>query len=93
MAFIVIKGGTFMIKTYYSKIVSRQQVKSSDNEFNCYAYETANGEYYLMYHLKSCENKAYISDEPIEKDKIEFIGQKEIFETPFMMLTRSEIIH
>ncbi len=81
-----------MIKTHWAIIVSRQQVKSSFDESDCYAYETDEGEYYLGYHDKTDEHTVYMTDEPVEKDKLEFIGEKEIPIISQKIITKSEII-
>lgn len=80
-----------MIEAIYSTFVARTQVKTTADDYDCYAYETKDGKYYLAYHNKS-DNDAYLANEPIEKDKIEFIGEKQIFVHPFMMITDSKIV-
>lgn len=80
-----------MIEAIYSTFVARTQVKTTADDEDCYAYETKDGKYYLMYHSKS-NDYAYLADEPIEKDKIEFIGEKQVFVHPFMMITDSKTV-
>lgn len=81
-----------MITSYYSEFVSRQQVETSNEEFDCFAYETTDGKYYLAYQSKS-DNNAYITDEPVLKDKLNFIGDKQVFVRPVTLKTHSEIVN
>lgn len=80
-----------MVEAHYSEFVARQQVETFDEGFDCFAYETKDGEYYLVYQSKT-ENNAYMADEPTEKDKIKFIGEKQIFVQPFSLITHSNIV-
>ena len=80
-----------MIETTYKTFVARIPVASKSNEFDCYAYETNDKEYYLGYHSKSIDG-AYLADEPVLYEKLQIIGEKQIFIESFSMITGSKVV-
>ena len=80
-----------MIKAYYKTFISMQKTITTDSDFDVFAFKTKDNEYYLYYQEKN-KTSGYISDAPIEKEKLQFAGDEKIFKTPVDIMVHSEIV-